>query len=310
MSNKTVGLKHAKSRRLNIAYLTGLGMIALLLLMNQYIVQASLAKQQDDSRLINLAGRQRMLGQKIAKTALAIEFRTRPTTQVKLIASLADNIEQWEANHLLLTERKATSNLPGENSATITVLFAEIEPHYQTILTAAQCLITVSEERSDPKCPPNIRLLVGDILTHDPLFLDGMEKIVNQYAYEASNDLSNLHRIEYLLLVIALVVLILIGLFIFRPATKQADQAFEELLIGRHKLEQAATTLKQLKEKADAANQAKSEFLSNMSHELRTPLNGILGYAQILKRQTNGSKNQDMHDGLDIIWESGNHLLT
>jgi len=65
--------------------------------------------------------------------------------------------------------------------------------------------------------------------------------------------------------------------------------------------------LQKAKEKADSANQAKSVFLSRMNHELRTPLNGILGYAQILRDDENLTAYQT--EGLNIIYESGNHLL-
>ncbi|MCP4402917.1 MAG: hypothetical protein GY801_37145, partial [bacterium] len=68
------------------------------------------------------------------------------------------------------------------------------------------------------------------------------------------------------------------------------------------------STLKAEKEAAEASNQAKSAFLANMSHELRTPLNGILGYAQILKRHRD--LNPAVKAGLNIIHQSGNHLLT
>ena len=64
----------------------------------------------------------------------------------------------------------------------------------------------------------------------------------------------------------------------------------------------------QAKESAEKANRAKSEFLANMSHELRTPLNGILGYAQILKREKSLSDHHK--SGVDVIQRSGEHLLT
>ncbi len=59
---------------------------------------------------------------------------------------------------------------------------------------------------------------------------------------------------------------------------------------------------------AEAANQAKSAFLASMSHELRTPLNGILGYAQILRRDKTLGEQQVA--GVNVIQQSGEHLLT
>ena len=86
---------------------------------------------------------------------------------------------------------------------------------------------------------------------------------------------------------------------------EELAQAFNQMA---GKLAQFYASLEKKREAADVANQAKSEFLANMSHELRTPLNGILGYAQILERsQTWGEKERK---GIDIIYQSGSHLLT
>ncbi len=60
------------------------------------------------------------------------------------------------------------------------------------------------------------------------------------------------------------------------------------------------------KKAADAANAAKSEFLSNMSHEIRTPLNAVLGLAQVGQRETDGTPVRRL---FDQMLDSGQHLL-
>lgn len=61
------------------------------------------------------------------------------------------------------------------------------------------------------------------------------------------------------------------------------------------------------KEAAEAANKAKSEFLSNMSHEIRTPMNAVLGYTEILKGIENDTTKSEY---LNSIKTAGKALLT
>jgi PAS domain S-box-containing protein len=84
--------------------------------------------------------------------------------------------------------------------------------------------------------------------------------------------------------------------------------AIEGLINDITEQKQTEMALQQAKEHAEIANQAKSTFLSSMSHELRTPLNGILGYTQILQRDTSITTEQQR--GLNVIEQSGNHLLS
>jgi PAS domain S-box-containing protein len=69
----------------------------------------------------------------------------------------------------------------------------------------------------------------------------------------------------------------------------------------------AEEALQEAKRLAEQAARAKSEFLAMMTHELRTPLNSVLGYVQILQRDSNLSERQLA--SLATIEHSGRHLL-
>lgn len=67
--------------------------------------------------------------------------------------------------------------------------------------------------------------------------------------------------------------------------------------------------LRESKLAAEAANKAKSDFLSNMSHELRTPLNAVLGFAEVLLAGYGPPLTDKQRGYVDHILAGGSHLL-
>jgi signal transduction histidine kinase len=104
----------------------------------------------------------------------------------------------------------------------------------------------------------------------------------------------------------ALVGLLILALFFFLSWRTGRIEA--HVLEAYDQLKASESELRVASEKAQAANVAKSQFLSTMRHELRTPLNGILGMAQLLEME--GVTEEDRKEFIHALNESGQNLLT
>lgn len=82
--------------------------------------------------------------------------------------------------------------------------------------------------------------------------------------------------------------------------------ALEGFITDMTPLVQTQVALREAKERAEASNRAKDEFLAVISHEMRTPLNPILGFTTMLLEENLSS---DSREALEIIQRSANKLL-
>lgn len=224
-------------KRLEYLYLTALGCIALSIIVSQILIQTSISDQQDDARVINVAGRQRMLSQKISKEALKIG-QDAHVEQARL--QLSNSLDLWKKSHEGLLYGDTTLGLSGANSPTIMKMFSAIEPRYQAIYQNAMALL----QDTIPSLEKNISV----ILENEPYFLDGMDKIVFQYDKEARDKVYQLKRTEIYLFVISLLIIILELIFVFRPLARNVRTTVLELQDSEEASKKMASEMSKLYE--------------------------------------------------------------
>ncbi len=97
-----------------------------------------------------------------------------------------------------------------------------------------------------------------------------------------------------------------------RDVTKRKqmeDELRDERTMLAHHVESRTVELRRANTELENASKMKDEFLASMSHELRTPLNAILGLSEALLSEIYGELGERMVRPLNLIGESGLHLL-
>ncbi len=215
------------ARIFTVRYVLALSLVAALIVAGQAVVQISLKQQEQDARTINIAGRQRMLSQRIHAHVLTAERETNVDRLRARTTTLTNDLALWQRSHDGLRYGDVDLDLRGNNSSEVQVLFASLKPNFVAIKTAAGEVIAMAEAAD--AAPIDLRPQILTILRHEGRFLGTMDQIVHVYEKEAAARVTKLQRIELLLMASALFVLALEAMFIFRPAVRRIRSTMSEL---------------------------------------------------------------------------------
>ena len=252
-----------KLRRL---YIIGFSTIALSVIISQILIRTHLSDQESDSRVINIAGRQRMLSQKLAKNVVSLSSTSSLEEQQNIKNNLKETLGVWEFSHHALQNGNDSLGLPKTNSAAISLKFSALNPVFDTIAKASKSIIAKIENTNS-----NSSTYINDVTivkANEGAFLKQMDAIVNQYDAEAEEKVAWLRKLEFWLTILTLAILLGEFLFIFWPAAKSVRYTLAELLSAEKQAKQMAFDADELSKAREKSIQELSTLTRAMDETL------------------------------------------
>ncbi|MEB2779558.1 type IV pili methyl-accepting chemotaxis transducer N-terminal domain-containing protein [Algoriphagus sp. C2-6-M1] len=251
--------------RLRRLYIIALGAIAISLIASQILIRQYLNDQENDSRLVNVAGRQRMLSQKLNKEVLLLSHAQSAEASTALIDSVQNTLDRWTEAHRVLQLGDESQDFSVDNSPEVTQMFEQIIPDFKQVSEATQNFLFLKSNAS-----ADSTAIVGQLNTIERnanSFLIKMDEIVNQYDQEAKDKVASLQHLELLITLFTLLVLVGEFLIIFWPSAKAMKSSIHELIDAKEKAIQMAKNadiLSQSKEKSVRELQALSKAMDQI----------------------------------------------
>ncbi len=287
-------------KNLRRALHAGLLAIALMAVGGHLFIRDFLSRSTEDFTLINVAGKQRMLSQKIAKSSAQALLES-GARRARALGELREALVQWERASARLVQWEAEAH---EAPLSISSKRSDME-HIQGRISA-------QAERLVAALTPPVRVAEAssassELQRQTDLYLPQMDRMVTLYELNAQARIQRLELMIFCLPLMLLLLLLFEAVFVIKPALIRMGQELKRRRTAETSLEAQKENLHNALEKARQADKVKSRFLATMSHEMRTPLNGVIGSLSLMK---DTPLNGEQRDLLSTASTSGSALLS
>ncbi|RUR86907.1 adenylate/guanylate cyclase domain-containing protein [Chlorogloeopsis fritschii PCC 9212] len=253
ISELTNSKPQSSTKRLTLLYVFSLGIIACLTSLGQIFIQRSLANQELSLKFVSVAQRQQMFSQQLSKNAFALQMINDVTQRQQQIEEMQNIITTWKSSRQELEKLASTSHLPKDYTILVDRMLQQTTP--KIMQTAAQNLMVGGANRprlfdnpSRASLPKVLQIQAAGIA-----FVRDTDKILLSYNQQVTAEVRRLRQLEVWLFSLTLLILVLEGVFIFRPAVRKISQSVAALARSLQETQETAYKL--------AAEQQKSEHL-------------------------------------------------
>ena len=233
--NESRSIDHTTFLKFRRLYLLAILLIALAIVIAQVLIQNHLDSQLDDSRIVNIAGRQRMLSQKLMKEALMLQSASSKLAIEKIVEDLKNDLAVFSKTHEDLQYDIEGIGKMNLNNSEIPSFFEEIDKDQQQLVSSSLKIIKYFEAQSG-EFNIDISSEVNEMMLVEGRFLVKMDTIVNEYDAISQEKVKGLKQKEYILLIISLAILFLEILFLFRPISIYIRNVIKDLIQTKNQL--------------------------------------------------------------------------
>ncbi len=243
-SNNDISLDNSTFYKFRRLYLMAFLLIAASILIAQILIQKHLNSQLNDSRIINIAGRQRMLSQKLVKESLFLLNATK-SEQLKIVEVIKQSNQTFLLSHQNLQNELSELGELTKSSPELKVLFKEIDANHQQIVGSCNAIVSLIAE-NPTTASEAIQENISILKKAEGPFLNKMNEIVFKYDEISQQKVKELKRKEYILLVISLLILLFEMLFLFKPISIHIKKVIHDLIVTKKEAQEKAQKIEEL----------------------------------------------------------------